>query len=104
MRSAMVESQLRTSDVNDPRVIAAMARVPREAFLPTERQALAYINRPVKLSEGRSINPPLATGRLLKEAELRKDENVLLIGGATGDRTAEGRGGKGGGGTVKYRG
>src|SRR3546814_86938 len=67
MRNAMVESQLRTSDVNDPRVIAAMARVPREAFLPTERQALAYIDRPVKLSEGRSKIPPLAPGRLLPE-------------------------------------
>src|SRR3546814_12476158 len=84
MRNAMVESQLRTSDVNDPRVIAAMARVPREAFLPTERQALAYIDRPVKLSEGRSTNPPLATRRLLTEARLRMDDDVLLIGAATG--------------------
>src|SRR3546814_21190424 len=87
-------SQLRTSDVNDPRVIAARARVPREAFLPTERQALAYIDRPVKRSEGRSINPPLATGRLLTEAELRMDDNLLLIGAATGYRSEERRVGK----------
>lgn len=84
MRAAMVESQLRTSDVNDPRVIAVMGSVAREAFLPADRQALAYIDRPVKLSEGRSLNPPLATGRLLTAAEITPEDNVLLIGAATG--------------------
>ncbi|MBB4642400.1 protein-L-isoaspartate O-methyltransferase family protein [Rhizorhapis suberifaciens] len=84
MRTAMVESQLRTSDVNDPRVIAAMANVAREAFLPNDRQALAYIDRPVKLTEGRWLNPPLATGRLLTAASIAPDDNVLLIGAATG--------------------
>ncbi|HKR15969.1 protein-L-isoaspartate O-methyltransferase [Rhizorhapis sp.] len=84
MRTAMVESQLRTSDVNDPRVIAAMATVAREAFLPAERQALAYIDRPVKLSESRWLNPPLATGRLLTAAEVEPSDTVLLIGAATG--------------------
>ena len=84
MRNAMVESQLRTSDVNDPRVIAAMASVPREAFLPVERQALAYIDRPVRLSEGRWLNPPLSTGRLLTAAEVVPDDTVLVIGAATG--------------------
>lgn len=84
MRTAMVESQLRTSDVNDPRVIAAMASVPREAFLPADRQALAYIDRPVKLSDGRSLNPPLATGRLLTAAEVDPGDKVLVIGAATG--------------------
>lgn len=84
MRAAMVESQLRTSDVNDPRVIAAMASVPRETFLPPERQALAYIDRPVKLTGSRSLNPPLATGRLLTVAEVEPEDKVLLIGAATG--------------------
>ena len=41
MRTAMVESQLRTSDVDDPRVIAVMARVPREDFVPAQRRAMA---------------------------------------------------------------
>ena len=40
MRTAMVESQLRTSDVDDPRVIAAMASVPREDYVPVERRAM----------------------------------------------------------------
>ncbi|MGC4249981.1 MAG: protein-L-isoaspartate O-methyltransferase [Sphingobium sp.] len=84
MRTAMVESQLRTSDVDDPRVIAVMARVPREDFLPAERRAMAYIDRAVPLSGGRALNPPLATGRLLKEAQVEAGDKVLLVGAATG--------------------
>lgn len=84
MRAAMVESQLRTSDVDDPRIIAAMAHLPRETFLPVERRAMAYIDRPVPLDGGRALNPPLVTGRLLKEARVAPGEKVLLIGAATG--------------------
>ena len=84
MRAAMVESQLRTSDVDDQRVIAAMARVPREDFVPLERRAMAYVDRSIPLANGRALNPPLATGRLLKEAQVEQDDRVLLIGAATG--------------------
>ncbi|MFC4593309.1 protein-L-isoaspartate O-methyltransferase family protein [Sphingobium tyrosinilyticum] len=84
MRAAMVESQLRTSDVDDQRVIAAMAKVPREDFVPAERRAMAYIDRAVPLSNGRALNPPLATGRLLKEGRVEEGDRVLLIGAATG--------------------
>lgn len=84
MRAAMVESQLRTSDVNDPRVIAAMARVPREHFVPAERRAMAYIDRPVPLANGRALNPPLVIGRLLVESGVKAGDRVLLIGAATG--------------------
>lgn len=84
MRAAMVESQLRTSDVDDQRVIAVMAKVPRENFVPVERRAMAYVDRPIPLSGGRALNPPLATGRLLKEAQIVPGDKVLLIGAATG--------------------
>jgi protein-L-isoaspartate(D-aspartate) O-methyltransferase len=84
MRTAMVESQLRTSDVDDQRVIAAMAKVPREEFVPAERRAMAYIDRPVPLANGRALNPPLVTGRLLTEAQVAPGDKVLLIGAATG--------------------
>ncbi len=84
MRAAMVESQLRTSDVDDPRVIAAMACVPREDFVPAERRAMAYVDRSIPLAGGRALNPPLATGRLLKEAQVEQGDRVLLIGAATG--------------------
>lgn len=84
MRNAMVDSQLRTSDVNDPRVIAAMLAVPRERFVPAGRRDVAYIDRPVKLADGRSLNPPVATGRLLVAADVQPTDNVLLVGAATG--------------------
>lgn len=84
MRRAMVASQLRTNAVDDARVIAAMATVPREAFLPAAAQAQAYRDTSVAIGGGRSLNPPIATGRLLTAAAIRSDERVLLIGAATG--------------------
>ena len=84
MRQAMVASQLRTTGVNDPRVIAAMGAVPRERFVPAERCALAYADTLVPLGEGRQLNPPMALGRMLTEARLRGHERALVIGAATG--------------------
>ena len=84
MRTAMVESQLRTSDVDDQRVIAVMARVPREDYVPAERRAMTYIDRPIPLGGGRALNAPLVVGRLLKEARVEAGDKVLLIGAATG--------------------
>ncbi len=84
MRHAMVASQLRTNAVNDQRVVAAMARVPREEFLPAEVRDLAYRDTAIPLGAGRSANLPMATGRLLTEAYLTATDRVLLIGAATG--------------------
>lgn len=84
MRRAMVESQLRTTGVNDPRVVAAMTVVPRERFVAAEWRALAYMDRPVPLCHGRELNLPEATGRLLTAAQVARGDRVLLIGAATG--------------------
>ena len=84
MRHAMVASQLRTSGVNDPRVVEAMAQVPRERFVPAEQARFAYGDTGVPLPGGRRLNPPLATGRLLTAAEISPTDRVLLIGAAGG--------------------
>jgi protein-L-isoaspartate(D-aspartate) O-methyltransferase len=84
MRRAMVASQLRTTGVNDPRVVEAMGDVPRERFVPPERLALAYADALVPVAPGRALNPPMAVGRLLTEARLRGHERALVIGAATG--------------------
>ena len=84
MRRAMVASQLRTTGVNDPRVVAAMGAVPREHFIPADRSALAYADTFVPLGHGRQLNPPMALGRMLAEARLCGDEKALVIGAATG--------------------
>jgi protein-L-isoaspartate(D-aspartate) O-methyltransferase len=84
MRHAMVASQLRTNAVSDARVVAAMDHVPREAFLPAAVADLAYRDTAVPLTHGRAQNVPIATGRLLTQAELRPTDRVLLIGAAGG--------------------
>jgi protein-L-isoaspartate(D-aspartate) O-methyltransferase len=84
LRVAMVASQLRTTGVNDPRVIAAMAEVPRERFLPGVAPELAYRDQLVPLGRGREANLPMATGKLMTEAYLRATDRVLLIGAAGG--------------------
>lgn len=84
MRHAMVASQLRTNNVNDPRVVEAMAQVPREVFLPPEHRAIAYRDTLLPLAGGRRHNAPLVIGRLLTEARVRPTDHVLLIGAAGG--------------------
>jgi len=84
MRCAMVESQLRTNDVNDVAVIRAILSVPREQFVPAERRDAAYIDREVPLGAGRSLNPALATARFLVEGQVSAGRSVLLVGAATG--------------------
>ncbi|MFW2828887.1 protein-L-isoaspartate O-methyltransferase family protein [Sphingomonas sp. ID0503] len=84
MRQAMVASQLRTNEVNDPRVIAAIAAVPRERFVPADRAAVAYIDRPVPLNARRALNTPMATSRLIVELETRPTDRALVIGAGSG--------------------
>ncbi len=84
MRQAMVTSQLRTTAVDDARLVAAMATVERERFVPFASRDLAYRDTAIPLGRGRSLNLPMATGRLLNEAYLRPEDHVLLIGAATG--------------------
>lgn len=84
MRAAMVASQLRTNNVNDVRVIAALEAVARERFVPGDRRALAYVDAPVPLGDGRSLNAPMATARLLTQARLSTSDRLLIIGAATG--------------------
>lgn len=84
MRAAMVDCQLRTNDVIDPAVVAAMGSVPREDFVPAELAALAYIDRPVALAGGRRMNAPLVTARLIVAADITPGAHVLLVGAGSG--------------------
>ncbi|SOB88134.1 protein-L-isoaspartate(D-aspartate) O-methyltransferase [Sphingomonas guangdongensis] len=83
-RHAMVASQLRTTAVNDARVIAAMSTIPRERYVGEANAEMAYRDRPLPLPGGRQQNTPLATGRLLTEAAIEPTDKVLLIGAAGG--------------------
>lgn len=84
MRSAMIDSQLRTNDVVDPAVIDAMGSTAREAHVPPALASVAYMDRAIALGNGRALNPPLVTGRMLVAADIRPGMRLLLIGSATG--------------------
>ncbi|MBR0990106.1 protein-L-isoaspartate O-methyltransferase [Bradyrhizobium japonicum] len=86
-RLKMVDGQVRTNDVTDRRVLDAMLTVPREAFVPADRQALAYLDLDLDVSEGgakRFLIKPQLTGKLLQAGEIGEGDNVLVVGCATG--------------------
>jgi protein-L-isoaspartate(D-aspartate) O-methyltransferase len=87
-RRAMIDSQLRTSGIMSPSVIAAMGAVPRENFVPKDLQSIAYMDRGIPLATGRMLNPPIAAGLILEQAEVTADDRILLIGASTGYLTA----------------
>jgi protein-L-isoaspartate(D-aspartate) O-methyltransferase len=83
-RRAMVDGQLRPEAVTDRGVLAAMASVERENFVPESARALAYFDRPLRLSTERAMMPPAALGRLLSELTPRAGERALVVGSGTG--------------------
>ena len=83
-RRAMIDSQLRTSGVNEPWVLTAMARVAREDFVPDDVKAAAYIDRAVPLGEGRFLAAPVVHGMMLTEAHPTAEDKALLVGDAKG--------------------
>ena len=82
-RKAMIDSQLRTSGVNEEFVLARMMAVPREDFLPEDKRALAYIDRSVSVDAG-TLASPLFYGKALLEAVPEATDNVLVVDGGTG--------------------
>lgn len=84
MRRAMVASQLRTTGVNEPAVLAAISAVPRERFVPESRVPIAYADALVPLGNGRDLNSPMSLGRLLSEARPEHGERAMVVGAATG--------------------
>ncbi|GLH75564.1 protein-L-isoaspartate O-methyltransferase [Bradyrhizobium sp. SSBR45G] len=87
-RQKMVDGQVRTNDVTDHRVLDALLTVPREAYVPADRQALAYLDLDLDVSEGgapkRFLIKPMLTGKLLQAAEIKPTDSVLIVGCATG--------------------
>ena len=84
MRRAMVASQLRTTAVNDPRVVAAMGQVARERFVPADQASLAYLDKTLPVAPGRGMPSPMVTGRLLTEARVKEGDKALVVGAGSG--------------------
>lgn len=83
-RRAMIVSQLRTSGVNEPWVLAAMSGVAREDYVPEAMRGAAYIDRAIALANGRFLAAPLVHGKLLSEAAPTAQDRVLLVGDGEG--------------------
>jgi protein-L-isoaspartate(D-aspartate) O-methyltransferase len=83
-RRAMVDSQLRPQAVTDPLLVAAMARVPREEFVPADVRSIAYIDRILPLGADRGLSPPASLGRMLMELGPRPGERALVVGAGSG--------------------
>jgi protein-L-isoaspartate(D-aspartate) O-methyltransferase len=79
-RRAMIDSQLRPQGVSDPAVLAAMAAVPREEFVPEAVRAIAYSDRPIDLGQGKAMMPPSALASLVSALEPRPGERALVVG------------------------
>ena len=75
-------------EIKDERVLAAMARVPRERFLPPEDQSLAYEDRPLPIGQQQTISQPFIVALMTEALELNGSEKVLEIGTGSGYQTA----------------
>lgn len=87
-RLRMVEEQLRRRGIRDERVLAAMAEVPREAFLPPENRSEAYADRPIPIAAGQTISQPYVVAAMLEAAKIQPADRVLEIGTGSGYQTA----------------
>ena len=87
-RDQMVESQIRTSDVTDLGVLKAFRSVPREAFVPKSKKALAYADSHVELADGRFMLRPRDFAKLVQAADIAPSDVVLDIACGRGYSTA----------------
>jgi protein-L-isoaspartate(D-aspartate) O-methyltransferase len=84
----MVEHQLRGRDVVDERVLAAMARVPRELFVPEDLRRRAYDDAALPIAAGQTISQPYMVARICEALGLRGRERVLDVGSGSGYQAA----------------
>jgi protein-L-isoaspartate(D-aspartate) O-methyltransferase len=83
-RRNMVESQIRTNKVTHAALLAALAAVPRERFVPAERVHAAYVDHDIPLAAGRYLMEPMIYARLVQVVDPQPSENALVVGSATG--------------------
>ncbi len=87
-RRRMVEEQLRARDIEDPRVLEAMARVPRHLFVPAALRFQAYADHPLPIGNGQTISQPYIVALMTQLAEVEPDDVVLEVGTGSGYQAA----------------
>ena len=84
----MVERQLRPRGIRDERVLSAMAKVPRHAFVPVTEQRGAYDDTPLPIGHGQTISQPYIVAFMTEALRLSPDDVVLEIGTGCGYQAA----------------
>ena len=93
-RRMMVDGQVRTSDVTDLRISAAMLELPRERFVPQGKAGLAYLDLDLPVTQpkpggaARCLLKPMVLAKMVQAAGLGEDDHVLDVGCATGYSSA----------------
>jgi protein-L-isoaspartate(D-aspartate) O-methyltransferase len=83
-RQQMVDQQIRTWEVLDPRVLDALSAVPREAFAPAKYRELAFADSPLPIGCGQSMLAPKFQGRILQALKIGPKDHTLEIGTGSG--------------------
>src|SRR5271167_4454310 len=87
-RRMMVDGQVRTADVTNPDLIAAMLAVPRENFVPPALAGQAYSDGDLVVGGGRALLKPMVLAKLIQAAQLDPGDHVLDAGCGTGYSSA----------------
>ncbi len=87
-RQKMVEQQIRTWEVLDPRVIDVLERVPREEFVTPEYRELAFVDGSIPIGHGEMMLAPKLHGRILQALSVERQDKALEVGTGTGYLTA----------------
>ncbi len=87
-RARLVEDNVIPSGVSDPRVLAAMRRVPRHRFVPEDVASLAYLDEPLPIGHGQTISQPSLVALMVQSLGLTGEEKVLEVGTGSGYQTA----------------
>jgi len=84
----MLRWDLRGRDITDPRVLAVMAEVPREEFIPQSHRSQAYSDGPLPIGMDQTISQPYIVALMTQELRLDPEQEVLEIGTGSGYQTA----------------
>ena len=84
LRRSMVERQLAARGIRDPRVLAAMGEVPREAFVPEHLREAAYDDGPLPIGEQQTISQPYIVALMIEAADVDPGDRVLEVGAGSG--------------------
>jgi protein-L-isoaspartate(D-aspartate) O-methyltransferase len=87
-RQRMVMEQLMPRGVHQERVLAAMAKVPREEFVPPELRAASYADQALPIGHGQTISQPFIVAFMTEKLELKPADRVLEIGTGSGYQAA----------------